>query len=187
VIELNQIACHAFLDLLQAALIWLTGHLTPDHKTIADFRKDNGQAIKKVGAQFVQLCRQMGLLAKASVAIDGSKFKAVNNRDKNFTKGKLHGYNVQAAVVFGAPAGPGDRSLCARAGSQHSGTRSLRLRGICASSAGRTILVGNRVMLAEHGVATESPLVTATWSGLSKFGLCRSSERDICQVIRSGQ
>jgi transposase len=70
-------------------LMWLTGRLAPDHKTIADFRKGNGPAIKKVCAQFVALCRQMGLLAKASVAIDGSKFKAVNSRDNNFTKGKI--------------------------------------------------------------------------------------------------
>src|SRR5664279_985978 len=70
-------------------VMWLTGRLTPDLKTIADFRKDNGPAIKKVCAQFVELCRKMGLLAKASVAIDGSKFKAVNSRDNNFTKGKL--------------------------------------------------------------------------------------------------
>src|ERR1700675_751660 len=69
--------------------MWLTGRLAPDHKTIADFRRDNGPAIKKVCAQFVELCRKMGLLAKASVAIDGSKFKAVNSRDNNFTKGKL--------------------------------------------------------------------------------------------------
>src|SRR6516162_11233280 len=67
----------------------LTGRLIPDHKTIADFRKDNGSAIKQVCVQFVELCRQMGLLAKPSVAIDGSKFKAVNNRDKNFTQAKI--------------------------------------------------------------------------------------------------
>src|SRR5450756_474930 len=70
-------------------VMWLTGRLVPDHKTIADFRKDNGPAIKKVCARFVELCRKMGLLAKASVAIDGSKFKAVNSRDNNFTKGKM--------------------------------------------------------------------------------------------------
>jgi transposase len=70
-------------------VMWLTGRLVPDHKTIADFRKNNGAAIKKVCAQFVALCRKMGLLAKASVAIDGSKFKAVNSRDNNFTKGKM--------------------------------------------------------------------------------------------------
>ena len=69
--------------------MWLTGRLAPDHKTIADFRKDNGSAIKKVCARFVELCREMGLLAKASVAIDGSKFKAVNSRDNNFTQGKI--------------------------------------------------------------------------------------------------
>src|SRR5436305_8126599 len=62
-------------------VMWLTGRLTPDHKTITDFRKDSGPAIRKVCAQFVALCRQIGLLTKASVAIDGSKFKAANNRD----------------------------------------------------------------------------------------------------------
>src|SRR5260370_6760188 len=70
-------------------VMWLLGRLAPDFKTIADFRKDNGPAIKKVCARFVELCRRMGLLAKASVAIDGSKFKAVNNRDKNFTAAKI--------------------------------------------------------------------------------------------------
>jgi transposase len=70
-------------------VMWLTGRLVPDHKTIADFRKDNGPAIRKVCAQFVALCRKIGLLTKASVAIDGSKFKAVNNRDKNFTRAKM--------------------------------------------------------------------------------------------------
>src|SRR2546430_5769242 len=70
-------------------VMWLTGRLVPDHKTIADFRKDNGPAIRKVCAQFVALCREIGLLTKASVAIDGSKFKAVNNRDKNFTNAKM--------------------------------------------------------------------------------------------------
>src|ERR1039458_3217704 len=70
-------------------VMWLTGRLAPDHKTIADFRKDNGRAIKKVCAQFVELCRKMGLLTKAGVAIDGSKFKAVNSRDNNFTQGKI--------------------------------------------------------------------------------------------------
>jgi len=70
-------------------VIWLLRRLAPDDKTIADFRRDNGPAIKKVSAKFVELCRQMGLLTKASVAIDGSKFKAVNTRDKNFTRGKV--------------------------------------------------------------------------------------------------
>src|SRR5438034_9736407 len=70
-------------------VMWLTGRLAPDHKTIADFRKDNGAAICKVCTRFVALCRMMGLLTQVSVAIDGSKFKAVNSRDNNFTKGKL--------------------------------------------------------------------------------------------------
>jgi transposase len=70
-------------------VMWLTGRLVPDHKTIADFRKDNGPAIRKVCAQFVMLCRRIGLLTKPSVAIDGSKFKVVNNRDKNFTRAKM--------------------------------------------------------------------------------------------------
>jgi transposase len=70
-------------------VMWLTGRLVPDHKTIADFRKDNGTAIRKVCAQFIALCRAMGLLTQANVAIDGSKFKAVNNRDKNFTRAKM--------------------------------------------------------------------------------------------------
>ena len=70
-------------------VMWLTQRLSPDHKTIADFRKDNGPAIRKVCSQFVVLCRKMGLFAEAMVSIDGSKFKAVNNRDKNFTKNKM--------------------------------------------------------------------------------------------------
>ena len=69
--------------------MWLTRRLVPDHKTIADFRKDNGPAIRKVCARFVALCRQLGLLADAGVAIDGSKFKAVNARDRNFTRAKM--------------------------------------------------------------------------------------------------
>jgi transposase len=70
-------------------VMWLVGRLAPDHKTIADFRKDNGRAIRQVCARFVELCRTLGLLTEASVAIDGSKFKAVNNRDKNFTRSKM--------------------------------------------------------------------------------------------------
>jgi len=70
-------------------LIWLTGKLMPDFKTIADFRKDNGQAIRNVCREFIVLCRELKLFSEALVAIDGSKFKAVNNRDKNFTETKL--------------------------------------------------------------------------------------------------
>src|SRR3982075_2200078 len=70
-------------------LVWLTGHLMPDFKTIADFRKDNGEAIRKVCRAFVVLCRRLELFSEASVAIDGSKFKAVNTRDRNFTQAKM--------------------------------------------------------------------------------------------------
>ena len=70
-------------------LMWLVGCLAPDFKTIADFRKDNGEAIRAVCAQFIELCRRLKLFTLAVVAIDGSKFKAVNNRDKNFTVAKV--------------------------------------------------------------------------------------------------
>jgi transposase len=76
-------------------VMWLLGRLVPDHKTIADFRKDNGLGLRKVCARFVELCREMGLLATASVAIDGSKFKAVNNRDRNFTRAKVERRRAQ--------------------------------------------------------------------------------------------
>jgi transposase len=70
-------------------LVWLTSRLMPDFKTIADFRKDNGEAIRKVCREFVVLCRRLKLFSEASVAIDGSKFKAVNTRDRNFTQAKM--------------------------------------------------------------------------------------------------
>src|SRR5881409_2224687 len=70
-------------------MIWLTGQLAPDFKTIADFRKDNGKAIRAVCREFVALCRKLDLLSAASVAVDGSKFKAVNARDKNFIEAKM--------------------------------------------------------------------------------------------------
>jgi transposase len=75
-------------------VMWLLARLTPDHRTIADFCKDKGPCLKKVCARFVEVCRKMGLLAKASVAIDGSKFH-VNNRDKNFTRGKVERRRTQ--------------------------------------------------------------------------------------------
>ena len=69
--------------------MWLTGRLMPDFKTIADFRRDNGPAIRAGCAQFVMLCRQLNLFTRSVVAVDGSKFKAVNTRDKNFTVAKV--------------------------------------------------------------------------------------------------
>lgn len=70
-------------------LIWLTGRLSPDFKTIADFRRDNGPAIQRVCAHFIALCRRLRMFSEAVVAIDGSKFKAVNNTDRNFSERKL--------------------------------------------------------------------------------------------------
>src|SRR5678816_3462954 len=70
-------------------LMWLTGRLSPDFKTIADCRRDNGKGIRNACRRFVLMCRQLKLFTHAIVAVDGSKFKAVNNRDKNFTPHKL--------------------------------------------------------------------------------------------------
>jgi transposase len=70
-------------------LMWLTGRLAPDFKTIADFRRDNGSAIRAVCSRFVVLCHRLSMFTSAVVAIDGSKFKAVNNRDKNYTAAKV--------------------------------------------------------------------------------------------------
>ena len=89
---INQIASSRRLEReaqRNVELMWLIGRLAPDFKTIADFRRDNGQAIGKVCREFVELSRDLGLFGDAVVAIDGSKFKAVNNRDKNFTPHKL--------------------------------------------------------------------------------------------------
>src|SRR4249919_442404 len=79
-------------------VMWLTGKLAPDFKTIADFRRDNGDAIRAACAQFVVLCRQLGLLAGGTVAVDGSRFKAVNTRDKNFTPGAIRRRMEQVEV-----------------------------------------------------------------------------------------
>src|SRR5438067_1820105 len=90
---------HRFIDgeaQRNIELMWLTGRLAPDFKTIADFRKDNGAAIQSVCRQFVELCRRLKLFTGAVVAIDGSKFKAVNNRDKNYTVAKVTGRMEQA-------------------------------------------------------------------------------------------
>ena len=70
-------------------LMWLTGRLAPDFKTIADFRRDNGAAICAACAQFIVICRDISLFTRPLAAIDGSKFKGVNARDSNFTRGKI--------------------------------------------------------------------------------------------------
>jgi transposase len=82
-------------------LIWLTGRLMPDFKTLADFRRDNGPGIQASCTQFVVLCRRLNLFGKAVVAIDGSKFKAVNNRDKNFTAAKVEARLAQVEASIG--------------------------------------------------------------------------------------
>lgn len=81
-------------------LMWLLERLTPDFKTIADFRKDNGKAIKNVCRQFVELCRQMNMFSESLIAIDGSKFKAVNNKSRNYTpsKVKFHITRVEKSI-----------------------------------------------------------------------------------------
>jgi len=89
---INQIASSRRLERetqRNVEMMWLTGRLAPDFKTIADFRKDNGPAIRATCRQFIALCRRLDLFTHAVAAIDGSKFKAVNTRDKNFTKAKL--------------------------------------------------------------------------------------------------
>jgi transposase len=89
---INQIASSRRLEReaqRNVEMMWLTGRLAPDFKTIADFRKDNGPAIRATCRRFIELCRRLNLFAHAVAAIDGSKFKAVNTRDKNFTKAKL--------------------------------------------------------------------------------------------------
>lgn len=88
----------------------------PDFKTLADFRKDNGPAIQAAWAQFVVLCRRLNLFSKAVVAIDGSKFKAVNNRDKNFTAAKVEArIGRYLAALDRADREPSDTSRSARA------------------------------------------------------------------------
>ncbi len=69
--------------------MWLTGRLAPDFKTIADFRRHNGAGIRNVCRRFIGLCRELKLFSQAIVAIDGSKFKAVNSRDRNVTPAKI--------------------------------------------------------------------------------------------------
>jgi transposase len=89
---INQIASSRRLEReaqRNVEMMWLTERLAPNFKTIADFRKDNGPAIRAACAQFIFLCRQLNLFAHAVAAIDGSKFKAVNTRDKNFTRGSI--------------------------------------------------------------------------------------------------
>jgi transposase len=105
-------------------VMWLTGHLAPDFKTIADFRRNNGAAIQSVCARFVELCVDIGMFKNAVAAIDGAKFKAVNSRDRNFTRGKLKrrmeqitesiGRYLEALDVADLQEGPGADEKVAR-------------------------------------------------------------------------
>lgn len=105
-------------------VMWLTGRLAPDFKTIADFRKDNGSAIQSVCAKFVEVCVDLGMFKNAVAAIDGAKFKAVNSRDRNFTRGKLKrrmeqitesiGRYLEALDVADLQDGPGAEEKVAR-------------------------------------------------------------------------
>src|SRR4029453_11870472 len=76
--------CHRNME-----VIWLMGCLKPDFKTIADFRCENRAAFKKVFREFVILCRRLDLFGRELLAVDGTRIKAVNNKDQNFTKGSL--------------------------------------------------------------------------------------------------
>ena len=105
--------------------MWLTGCLAPDFKTIADFRKDNGPAIRKVCREFIVVCGRAGLLAATTVAIDGSKFKAGNSRDRNFTQAK-----AAKRLERRSHRGPRRSRLLQRQG--NSGLRASRRDGVCA-------------------------------------------------------
>src|SRR5215213_6285670 len=112
-------------------LMWLTERLAPDFKTIADFRKDNGVAIRAVCAQFVVLCRRLKLFTHAVVAIDGSKFKAVNNRDKNYTVAKVTGRMEQVEASIARYCGRWTEPTAKRAISlrpSRPGCKSVRLK-----------------------------------------------------------
>ena len=125
--------------------MWLTGRLAPDFKTIADFRRDNGAAIQAACRQFVELCRRLKLFTEAVVAIDGSKFKAVNNRDKNYTAAKLKRRmeQVEASIArYLAALDPADRAggRCGRGqvGAAEGEDRGLRRADAGASRRWRT-------------------------------------------------
>src|SRR5471030_1627773 len=132
---LLKIYVYGYLNRVQSSrrnieLVWLTGRLMPDFKTIADFRKDNGEAIRKVCREFVVLCRRLELFSEASVAIDGSKFKAVNTRDRNFTQAKMQRRLAQIdesiAVISRSSTAPIVRGKRCRRPRSPGSTRRLR-------------------------------------------------------------
>lgn len=104
-------------------VMWLLGRLAPDHKTIADFRKDNSLGLRKVCARFVELSHRTGLFTTASVAIDGSKFKVVNNQDRNFTRAKVERRRAQleeSVARYLSQLGTADRQEPSEALDRHS-------------------------------------------------------------------
>jgi hypothetical protein len=114
--------------------MWLTGRLAPDFRTIANFRRDNGAAIRAACAQFMVLCQQLGLFTRSVVAIDGSRFKAVNNRDRNFTMAKVakRREQVDASIVrYLAALDQADRDESDVAGPLASRTRSPACASRC--------------------------------------------------------
>jgi transposase len=114
-------------------LMWLTGRLAPDFKTIADFRRDNGPAICAACAQFIVICRNLGLFTRPVAAIDGSKFKGVNARDKNFTRGKVktrlaHLNETIARYLTALDAADRQESMGVEAGSKRLREKLVRLK-----------------------------------------------------------
>ena len=112
-------------------LMWLTGRLMPDFKTIADFRKDNGPAIRATCRQFVMLCRRLDLFSETVIAIDGSRFKAVNTRDKNYTHGaiarRMEQVEASIAPVRSDPGAPRPRGRSSNAGRMRTCSTGCRL------------------------------------------------------------
>jgi transposase len=132
---LNQVASSRRLERetgRNIELMWLTGRLAPDHKTIADFRRNNGPAIQAVCAQFVVLCRHLGLLTGGVVALDGSRFKASNTRDRNFTPGAIQRRieQVEAGIArYLAALDTADRQTADRQEDEVVQSRTTRLAG----------------------------------------------------------
>ena len=138
-------------------LIWLCGRLAPDFKTIADFRKDNGVAIRQVCKEFVLLCRQLDLFSEAIVALDGSKFKAVNNRDKNFTERKLQARLAQLEESIGRYLDEIDRADRQPAAVSESRVSRLkeRIAGLQAKMQEMTA-IGEEMQLASDGQVSQT-------------------------------
>jgi hypothetical protein len=104
-------------------VIWLLRHLKPDFKTIADFRRDNREAFRAVFRQFVLLCREMDLFGRELLAVDGTRIKAVNNKDRNFTRASLQNFIELADAKFGDYCTGSTRAMPAKARQMVRGSR----------------------------------------------------------------